>query len=700
MCRLSAGSLSARYLQLLKKSSKLQASKYASEQTGKFPLLTWHLLLATCILLIAFAFRTHQLSNLPPGLTHDEANHGREAIGVLDGELLFYFPLNYGSEPLYSYTAAGSMALFGEGVFALRLVNVFASILAMAMGYAWAKRAFGWKTAVFTLSITAISFWAVASSREALRAGLMPLFTTTAVYFFHRLTLSPSPPPRRSSALFTIAFGVAVATTVHIYLSSRVAWLMYPAFLGYLALFHHDRFRAAWKSVAMGLLLAGLLVIPLFTYLHFHPEALTRLDMLDGPINALKSGDLRPLLTNVSSALRGFVQPDAGDQFLAYNIPGRPVFVPLTALFFLIGTAVSIWRWRQPNYALLLLWFGAGIVPSLITGATANTTRNMAALTAVYTLPALGFVHSSRFVSQKAPIAKKVMPIAALLWLLIAGGATARDYFVTWGQSPAVRDAYQQNLVETMAYLEGAEVGEETAVSISSTQPNVAHDPSIALVLSPDKPMGVRWMDARRGLIAVDNVQNRAIIPASTPPHPAFDGWLTGVSTVDLRPDDLNPSFTVYDLNLGEFEGEPIANFNDGIALLQAEWLQPTTKAGETASLLTIWRVLDPARVGPKSTPLNTTDVVMFTQVLDESGNVLGQDDRLDAPSWAWQAGDLIVQIHEIGVGGETATSTQLSTGVNEYKAIVGLYDRTSGERLPLTDGVSTYAPVNSLRIR
>jgi hypothetical protein len=315
----------------------------------------------------------------------------------------------------------------------------------------------------------------------------------------------------------------------------------------------------------------------------------------------------------------------------------------------------------------------------------------MAALTAVYTLPALGFVHSSRWLGNKIPATKKIMPIMGLLWLLIAGGATARDYFVEWGQSPAVRDAYQQNLVAILGD-RGSGIGDQgVAYSISSVYPNAAHDPSITLVLSPDKAMGLRWMDARRGMIAVDGVQNRVIIPASTPPHWAFEGWLTAVDQRTLRPDDLNPSFTIYDLNIDDFEGDAIANFNDGIALLHAEWLQPATKAGETASLMTIWRVLDPERVGPKSTPLNTTDVVMFTQVFDESGGILGQDDRLDAPSWAWQAGDLIVQIHEIGVGEETA--------VGEYKTIVGLYDRTNWkQRLPLVNG-ETFAPVPSLKI-
>lgn len=41
------------------------------------------ILLLLLILLTGFALRTFQLTNIPPGLTHDEANHGREALGIL-----------------------------------------------------------------------------------------------------------------------------------------------------------------------------------------------------------------------------------------------------------------------------------------------------------------------------------------------------------------------------------------------------------------------------------------------------------------------------------------------------------------------------------------------------------------------------------------------------------------------------------------
>lgn len=167
---------------------------------------------------------------------------------------------------------------------------------------------------------------------------------------------------------------------------------MFPLFLGYLALAHRAAFRRAWRPALAGLLLGALLSAPLFLYLRAHPEMQTRLDMLDGPLQAITAGQWRPVLANVRDALLAFVWPGRGDQFLAYNIPGRPVFDAVSAVFFVAGLLVCLRRWRRPVYAFLLLWFAAGILPSLVTGPTANTTRNLAALPAVFLIPAVGFV--------------------------------------------------------------------------------------------------------------------------------------------------------------------------------------------------------------------------------------------------------------------------------------------------------------------
>jgi 4-amino-4-deoxy-L-arabinose transferase-like glycosyltransferase len=653
-------------------------------------------LLITAILLLAFGLRLYQLTEIPPGLTHDEANHGREAIGILRGVVLFFFPLNYGSEPLYSYTAAASMWLFGQTLFALRLVNVLFSVATIGLTFLWVRRRFNHTTALITAVLLAISFWPLASAREALRAGMLPFFMGTAVWFFWQMLDSrDSNTPKRRWGL-AAAFGISVAITLHIYLAARVAWLIFPLFLIYLAWRQRKLFQKSWLLVLAGLLLAGVLVTPMFIYLANNPYALTRLDMLDGVLQEIGSGNFAPLWQNGRSALLAFIWPGFGDQFLAYNIPGRPVFDAISTFFFVLGLIVCLWRWKRPSYAFILLWFGVGILPSLITGPTANTTRNLAALAPTFILPAIGFttaVHNLPEVPNLREVAKLAI---ATIWLLFAGWQATTDYFITWAQSPDVRSAYQHNLVKTLAYLNDS--GSDEPAVLSTIYPGPAHDPSISLLLSDDETPK-RWVDARLAIIAPFGQSSQMIIPASTPPHPLFAQWLQPRQTISLRPDDLDPSFTDYWLDASQLqdwsEQPAVANFNNALTLHHAEWLQTNVAPGETAELLLVWRVTDPEQVGPIVPPAFTSDVVIFSQLLNEAGTPFAQRDSLEAPSWDWQTGDLIAQIHPIPIPAETAAGS--------YQAIVGIYDRLSGERLPVlaADGtvVGDFTAVSPLTI-
>lgn len=633
---------------------------------------------------LAFALRTYQLTEVPPGLTHDEANHGRDSINILDGVLLFYFPLNYGSEPLYNYIVSGNMILLGENLFALRLVNVFFGLLTIAAAYGWARQAFGQSTALMSAALLAVSFWPLATSRQALRAGILPFLTVLAVLFFWQIVRprlendDQRPAGAQRPWLFVTGFAIAVAATLHTYLAARVWWLLFPLFLVYLAVAHRNIFRRSWRPVLLGLLAAGLLVVPMFAYVRAHPEADTRLEMLDGPLQNLAQGDLGPVINNVREALLAFVWPGFGDQFLAYNVPGRAVFDAITAVFFVLGLSVCLWRWRRPANALLLLWFGTGIIPSLVTGPTANTTRNMGAMAAVYILPAVGFVALAQWIGRRQPrLDRFVVPGAVAVWLLFAGLVTANDYFRRWAQSPDVRAAYQHTLVEALAYIEDEPVARP--VVVSSVYPGAAHDPSITRVLVGGERPDFRWVDGRYALVFPEGRAAVLVAPGSTPLHPAFSDLLTEVDRVSMREDDLDPWFAVYEMAPVMGKGQELnANFGDAVMLVNSWWLTNPVTPGATAELATLWRVTDPDKVGPKVPPAFETDIVMFTQVLDPAGTVLAQRDSLEAPSWDWQAGDLILQIHPIYIAPDTAPDT--------YEAIIGIYDRQSGQRLPMYD--------------
>jgi hypothetical protein len=731
-----------------------QGSRPAADVSSFVSRISYFVSPATVILLIllfAFALRAWNLNGIPPGLTHDEANHGREAIGILNGVFLYFFPLNYGSEPLYSYTVALFMTLLGRGLFALRLVNVVFGTAAVAVTYLWAKRWLGRPTALLGAALLAVAFWPLAASREALRTAMLPFFMAMAVWFFWRIlemtnyelrmtneeaeTSDQRPATNDDSKFvirhssFVIFFGLALALTLHIYLAARVSWLLFPAFLGYLALVDRPVFRRAWRPALAGLLLAGLLVAPMFLYLRAHPEMQTRLDMLDRPLQAISAGDFGPILRNARDALLAFVWPGFGDQFLAYNIPGRPVFDPISAVFFVLGLLVCLLRWRRPVYAFLLLWFLTGIIPSLVTGPTANTTRNLAALPAVYLIAAAGFIVPIQWLAAKrmtndelrmtneetpsrwqaflpcspAPplpcirselVTRHSSLVTGLAVFLVAWVAfvSARDYFVRWGDSAEVRGAYQHTLVESIRHVE-ANYPNADPILFSTVYPGPAHDSSIALVVAANRPavsQTARWADARRALV-VPAEETLAVIPASTPPHPAFAPWLETIETAELRADDLDSRFTLYRIDDAAAEAltdegalDPPVDFNGAIELVAARWLQESIRPGETAELLTVWRVLDPAQAGPLVPPSFTTDAVIFAHVLDGSGGILAQHDGLDAPSWAWRTGDLIAQIHPV--------VAPQSAAPGAYPAIVGLYDRTSGARLSVAGGGDTAA--------
>ena len=647
------------------------------------------------IILLAFALRAYALTDIPPGLTHDEANHGREALDILDGVLLFYFPLNYGSEPLYSYTVAGSMILFGKSLFSLRFVNVVFGVAAIGATYLWATRAFDRRMGLITAVIFTLSFWPLATSRQALRAGMLPFFMMGAVWFFWQLIEQQDKVDKQKIKWGVVAgFGVCVAITLHIYLAARVVWLLFPIFLLYLAITHRDKLRNAWLPTLVGLGLAGILVTPMFIYLERYPYALTRLDMLDGPLQQLASGNFGPIISNAIGALLAFVWPGYGDQFLAYNIPGRPVFDGITAVFFIIGLLVSVWRWKRPSYAMLLLWFFVGIGPSLITGATANTTRNLAALPVVHMIPAVGFLAAITWVQKRLNNDdQRVWIGAAAVWLTIVAGITLTDYFVTWANRPDVRDAYQHTLIEEVDYLQANDV--QGTVIKSSVYPGPAHDPSINLVMTGGEPLDSRWVDARFAMLLPQS-EASALIPASTPLHPSFESFLTPVETVSMLADDMNPNFTYYEVDETAvstyLSNSPLANFTDAVLLQDAQWLADDYAPGDVAELLSVWQVTDPTKIGPIVPPAFTTDVVMFTHVIKEDGGILTQADALNAPSWSWQTGDVILQIHQMWIPNETASG--------QYDAVVGIYDNLSGERNQLIGESGTVAAVPALIIR
>jgi hypothetical protein len=94
--------------------------------------------------------------------------------------------------------------------------------------------------------------------------------------------------------------------------------------------------------------------------------------------------------------------------------------------------------------------------------------------------------------------------------------------------------------------------------------------------------------------------------------------------------------------------------------------------------------VTDPQPVHPQNLADVNADLVLFTHALDAAGTVVGQEDRLDAPAWDWQTGDVIVQVHRFSL------RPDLSPGPVVLE--VGAYRRADMVRLPVVVNGTTVA--------
>ena len=105
--------------------------------------------------------RFWRLDSVPPGLTHDEAGHGQDAVAILHGARPIYESVGYGREPLYDYLIAGLMVLLGPTSATLRLSSVLLGVVTLLATYAWARTAFDGPTALATVVLQAASFWSL-----------------------------------------------------------------------------------------------------------------------------------------------------------------------------------------------------------------------------------------------------------------------------------------------------------------------------------------------------------------------------------------------------------------------------------------------------------------------------------------------------------------------------------------------------------
>jgi 4-amino-4-deoxy-L-arabinose transferase-like glycosyltransferase len=503
-------------------------------------------------LLVAAVLRFHDLGSIPKGLEHDEVATWHMVDNVLNGDVVIYFEEGYGHEPLFNYMTALPMAVFGDNWLGERFWAPWLGLLAVAATYALMRRMFGPLVGLSAAGFQATVLWALFFNRLGLRLNQLPFLLCVTVYCFWRgcesassefrvegrgqrtgasdqkpddQDLIPGGPPStvngRRSTWFAAA-GALMGLCFYTYMSSRVVPMILCAFAAYLVVYERwlkppevgerlpwGEVWRRWWPILISFCIAVLVMLPLLLYLLNRPATAIpqREGQVDMPLRELRRGNLGPVLENAWAIVRMWNVD--GERYWQLNYSHRPVFVePIGGVLFWVGLAVALWRWRDPRTALLLIWTGLGMVPSLLTSEAPSWPRTMLASPAALTLPgiavssALERLRRREGRSTAAPPILRLAPYAIVALLVLSLALTAaltyRDFLVVWPRHPRVRFAFQSSLTEAFRHLDAT--ADATPVVMAGLSPHDM-DPWTEQCTLARRDLDVRWVDTRSALI-------------------------------------------------------------------------------------------------------------------------------------------------------------------------------------------------------
>lgn len=603
-----------------------------------------HALLAA-LFLLALIPRLYQIDAAPPGLNGDEVYNLIDALALGPGRLPVFLPGNLGREAFYFYLLALSLRLFGVTVLALRLPSVLLGSGAVVLAYLVGRDAFNRRVGLVAGGLIAVSFWPLLLSRLGLRAISLTFMTALTVYWIQRGL-------REQRQRDWLLGGAALGLTMYTYIPSRVFPLVVAGWLLWVFWRRRDQLQANSRSLLLSLLLAAIVFAPFGLYMLNNPDLVNRrVVSMSNALDRARAGEPEALLASVGGVLKMFsIQ---GDAEWRYHLARRPVFDPITSVFFYLGLALSVWRAfrggqserRQPEFALLLLWIGAMVAPNAVLNENPSFIRAAGAIVPVYLVTALGVDAALRALESRTKAAGRLGPLLVSLGMVLSLAYAAHGYFSVWRNHPEVRAVYHADLAMMGCYLEANAPPAGTRVFVAY---DYVYDRPTALSLALFTEQPVAWFareDAFPWAVGDgDRVQPAwYMVPAKhdLPADVVQQLEAPAVKEV-VRFDGGEPAFTLYRVGENSVSLAPARelalSFRGGPELVGYD-LGDTAFSGERTGIRLYWRV-PPALEGAA----NRLTYVQV-HVADASGVVRARAEKLlGYPQAGWAGGDTFIQ--------------------------------------------------------
>lgn len=653
-----------------------------------FPLhRSWARLVLLAAIIAAGAFlRFYRIQSLPPAEGYDAAYYGVDALQLLDGETprLMYPP---NREPLFSYLVAGLFLILGPSATAIHATSALVGILTIPAVYLAADALFKREEepirrwgALLAALVVAFSYWHLNWSRLGMRAILVPLLSAaTMAALWHGLQT------RRATSF--VAAGACLGLSLYTYQAARLLPLVVLSALAASAWNGDTELRHLWPPLLVLAGVALLIFAPLGVHFLSHPGSFShRIDEALVLAPEKPAGDnVRTLINQTTRALLAFSL--VGDDTPYSTIPRRPSLNPVLSGFLLLGIAVSLWRARRPNRAVLLIWLVLMILPAALAGQGPTAKRAIGTLPAVSMLIALGALAPAvalwqwlgRWAPERARRMQALWTLVVIAGLAWTGWTTFQDYFVTWASNPNLPEHFEAEISTVGRYIADLPPGERVYLS-----PELPRHPSIRFHSGLRED--VRGYNGRVCFVGPGRpeVGTTYVLVSGE-----GDRSLRKLETLFPQGDTLEPhrsgSFVAYRLPAGSRAmadpSHPLpATWAGRIGLLGYDLTGDPVSPGDTISLSLFYQALE--AIDQRYTvfvhllgPMNPdTGVPLWAQSDSEPCQGF-------YPTTSWNEGEILVDQIDLHVPPDAPAGT--------YTLGTGFYEVWTGERLPVTSDVA-----------
>ncbi|MBN1992601.1 MAG: glycosyltransferase family 39 protein [Anaerolineae bacterium] len=566
----------------------------------------------------------------PPYPWSDESEIAADAVATLNSGPQLFYPGQLAGGSLAVWLEAGWMALFGRNLVGLRVLNGLVNLISAVLLYLLVgqlpfipQRAI----AVTAALLFVVSTWLLGLGRMATpNWSLTPLLATLVFYLFW-LGLNTG---RRG---YFLAAGLAMGLLFYGYLPGYFVPLVLALFLTLTWLIRGFYGIRDTESVPnppvfhllLPFLVALLVAAPILSFFALNPQAtlqrplqLADTNELSAPGSWWQSGV--DFLSTFGLYPNWLVQGHF--QYLAFD--------PLVTILFVIGLLLALWRWPQPAYLFLLIWWGVMIAPAILSRSASQGfifevwRRGVGAQPVSFIFPALAvgeiLNRFERFKVRATENANRptIQPLnhpnvylfPVLLMVIISAGLSYWLYFNQWANSGVMTALFAEAPVRLVEWMEAE--SRPDLLYVFPVRPNVSPTtrPELftvrylydgpaqtAFPVLDETTIGPEWANLLAAQPAVVKLMQHSRIEVD--PKGYFEYALGSLGAVASREQQPDYRVTTYHLRPGEtFETalSPAEFDFGGVLRLTGYRLQPgALAAGQTLGAALRWLKQTPA---------------------------------------------------------------------------------------------------------